>query len=130
MTPVAAAAEDEIVRTQSGKMRCLVMINDAGHGGGPSVACQAAFSQAPMWPQGSLGERMNIAIVKYDGAFNWDIGNIPGSDAVMANDIVMTYGSTYRINGWTAHSTFEGTRFTNDATGRGMFASIDQVYPF
>ncbi|CDQ43183.1 putative lipoprotein LpqJ [Mycolicibacterium neoaurum] len=73
---------------------------------------------------------MNIAAVKYDGAFNWDIGNIPGSDAVMADDIVLTYGSTYKINGWTILAAFDGTRFTNDATGRGMFASIDQVYAF
>lgn len=128
--PVAQAAEEQIVRTQSGKMRCLVMINDSGHGGGPAVACQAAFTNAPRWSGSPSGEPMNIATVRYDGSFNWDIGNIPGSSAVMANDIEMAYGSTYNINGWTVLPTFDGTRFTNDATGRGMFVSIDQVYSF
>ncbi|WP_126298320.1 hypothetical protein [Mycolicibacterium phlei] len=126
----AAAQVDPIVRTQSGKMRCIVSANDVSHGGGPLVACRARFTNAPIWPQSTLNERMNIAVVRGNGAFKWEIGDIPGTTEVMAQDIVMTYGKTYRLNGWTIEPAFDGTRFTYDRTGHGMFASIDRVYSF
>jgi hypothetical protein len=48
----------------------------------------------------------------------------------MAQDILLTYGQTFQVNGWTIQPSFDGTRFTNDATGHGMFVSIDNVYSF
>lgn len=130
--PEASADTGQSVRTQSGKVRCYVYANDVSHGGGPLVVCQQIdgrpFPQAPISSQ--FGEQMNLAVVKGNGAFNWDIGNIPASDAAMANDIVLTYGQSLHINGWTILPNEDGTRFTNDATGRGMFVSIENIYAF
>ena len=42
----------------------------------------------------------------------------------------MQYGQTYNIRGWTVAASEVGTRFTNNATGHGMFVSIENVYPF
>lgn len=130
--PLAAADKVQSVRTQSGKVRCEVFANDIGHGGGPVVVCQqtgaAPFPQAPMSAQ--YGTQMNLAVVRPNGALTWDIGNIPGSDQALASDIVLDYGQTYHINGWTILPTFDGTRFTSDATGHGMFVSIDNVYSY
>ena len=132
LIPSAAADSGQSVRTQSGKMRCYVFANDVGHGGGPRVACQqrtaAPFPQAPV--SSEYGTQMNIATVGADGRLGWVIGNIAGSREAMAGDVVMNYGQTYRMNGWTVLPSFEGTRFTNDATGHGMFVSIDNVYGF
>jgi hypothetical protein len=81
-----------------------------------------------MSPQ--YNEQMNLAVVRGTGAFNWDIGNIPGSSEAMAKDIVLNYGQAYHINGWTIVPNNDGTRFTNDATGHGMFVSIQDVHSF
>jgi hypothetical protein len=132
--PWAAADDPQGVRTESGRVRCYVYINDVGHGGGPSVVCSttsqdpAGFPQAPL--SGTPGYRFNLAVVRANGAFNWDIGNIPGSREATAKDIVLNYGQTYRINGWTILPSFDGTTFTNDGTGHGMFVSIDNVNSF
>jgi hypothetical protein len=73
---------------------------------------------------------MNLAVVRANGAFNWDIGNIAGSREATANDIVLTNGQAFHVNGWTILPSFEGTRFTNDSTDHGMFVSIDNVSSF
>lgn len=128
VVPVASATDSQSVRTQSGKVRCLVNSNDIAHGGGPLVVCEynSGFPQAPA----TSGMHWNLAVVKASGAFNWDTGNIGGSPEALASDVVLRYGQTYRLNSWTIVPTFEGTRFTNDRTGRGMFVSIDNVYAF
>lgn len=127
-TTPSAAADSQSVRTQSGKVRCLVDSNDVAHGGGPLVVCEynSGFPQAPS----SSGAHWNLAVVRGDGTFNWDVGNIGGSPEALASDIVLNYGQTYRVNGWTILPSFDGTRFTDDRTGHGMFVSIDNVYSF
>jgi hypothetical protein len=111
-----------------------VYVNDRGHGGGPLVVCSTTaqdprgFPQAP--PSGPPGFRSNLAVVKASGEFWWDIGNIAGSSAPLARDIVLKYGQTYHMNGWTIQPTVDGTRFTNDGTGHGMFVSVENVYAF
>ena len=62
-------------------------------------------------------------------AFNWKDGNI-GGGGMPQNDMVLNYGQTYQIQGWTVLPSSDGTRFTNDATGHGMFVSIENVAPF
>jgi hypothetical protein len=57
-------------------------------------------------------------------------GDIPGWPQAVANDVVLTYGQTYHIQGWTIDPNSDGTRFTNDGTGHGMFVSIENVYSF
>jgi hypothetical protein len=128
LAPAADADSHSYVRTQSGKTRCLVMTNDVGHGGGPAVACEytPGFPQAPV---SSGGFHFDIASVDAAGNLKWDIGNIGGAGTPQ-NDIVLNYGRTYHLQGWTIQPSFEGTRFTNDATGHGMFVSIDNVRAF
>jgi hypothetical protein len=123
----ASADDGQYVRTQSGKVRCLIYADDVSHGGGPLVVCEynPGFPQAP---SSAMGTHWNLAVVKGTGAFNWDAGNIGGSPEALASDIVLSYGRIYSINGWTVLPSFDGTRFTNDGTGHGMFVSIDNVY--
>ena len=51
-------------------------------------------------------------------------------EAIAALDPNAGDGRAFDINGWTIVPSFHGTRFTNDASGRGMFVSIDGVTPF
>jgi hypothetical protein len=128
----ARADDGQSVRTQSGKVRCYVHANDVSHGGGPLVVCQKAsarpFPSAPF--SAEYNSQLNLAVVRGNAQFYWDIGNIPGSKEAMAQDIVLNYGQTYHINGWTILPSFDGTRFTNDRTGHGMFVSVEDVHSF
>lgn len=81
-----------------------------------------------MSPQ--FGEQMNLAVVRANGAFNWDIGNIAGSSQAMAQDIVLSYGQAYHILGWAVLPSSDGTRFTNDGSGHGMFVTIENISSF
>jgi len=116
-----SAMADPSVRTQSGNTRCLAWPG--------SVVCQylPGYSQAPLGPSGN---HQDLAVVTSAGEFNWAEGNIPGSPEVMANDVVLNYGQTYHLNGWTIVPSAEGTRFTNDGTSHGMFVSINNVSSF
>jgi hypothetical protein len=109
-------------------VRCLVMVNDQGHGGGPAVACEhgPGFPQAPM---SQYGSHLDLAVIHASGAFNWDDGNI-GGGGTPQNDVVLTYGQTYHNAGWTIQPNSDGTRFTNDRTGHGMFVSVENVSSF
>jgi hypothetical protein len=60
-------------------------------------------------------------------------GGLTGTSAgggTPQNDLVLNYGQPYHIDGWTIDPGESGTRFTDDATGRGMFVSIENVYSF
>ncbi len=110
------------LRTKSGQVRCVVSA--------PSVVCERnsidGFPQAPASTTG--GGRWNLASVDSNGAFNWNEGNIGGPDPVA--DLVLEYGETYQLRGWRIEANSDGTRFTNIATGKGIFVSIDNVYSF
>ena len=123
-----AATAEQYVRTQSGMVRCLVMANDEGHGGGPAVACEhgPGFPQAPI---SQYGSPFDLAVIHATGAFNWADGNI-GGGGTPQDDVVLTYGQTYHIAGWTILPNSDGTRFTNDRTGHGMFVSVENVSSF
>jgi hypothetical protein len=58
----------------------------------------------------------------------WAQGNIAAGSGV--NYLTLNYGQTHHLEGWTINPSEDGTRFTNDATGHGMFVSIDDVYSF
>jgi hypothetical protein len=152
VVPCAGAdPSGQYVRTESGRVRCLVMAND--HGQGPGVACeagglpvdappdQAGFPQAPTNPPANCPPppgtylrcvppmHWDLAVVHASGAFNWADGNI-GGGGTPQNDLVLNYGQTYHIQGWTILPSSDGTHFTNDGTGHGMFVSIENVYSF
>lgn len=134
---VPSALADSSVRTQSGNTRCEV--------GSSRVVCQylPGFSQAPVEPPpscppspgtylrcGGPGIHWDLAEVTSTGAFRWDDGNIPGTAQAMANDLVLNYGQIFHVQGWTISPGEDGTRFSNDGTGHGMFVSIDNVSSF
>lgn len=119
------------VKTSSPPMRCQVSSDD-GDGRGPTVVCQTAgFPQSPMnpapypgWPGDPLVLHQDQAIISASGQFDWRTANLglapPGQpDTTIAN------GQTYDFQGWTIVATSDGTRFTNDATGHGMFIAGD-----
>lgn len=121
-------------RTQSGKVRCFTSSFEQKVGG-PAAVCETyadetngSFPQAPPCSDGAAWVRCNIVVANTRGQLFWDLGDIPGANR--QNDIVMSYGQTYRGDGWTVSASSDGTRITNDATGHGMFVSIFNVYGF
>jgi hypothetical protein len=132
---IPLAHAEQYVRTESGKVRCDVQPDRVG--------CQylPGFPQAPVDPPpncppppgtylrcGGPGIHWDIANVTSGGGFSWMNGNIPGAHP--ENYTVLNYGQNYDILGWTVLPSSDGTRFTNDATGHGMFVSVENVAPF
>jgi hypothetical protein len=121
--PVASAdpSDFQYVRTETAAVRCVM---SAAH-----VACErASIDGFPGAPKSQSGPgNWNVAGVDAGGAFEWGEGNIGGVDA---GEVTLTYGQSYHFKGWTVDPSFDGTRFTNDASGHGMFVSIDRVSPF
>lgn len=120
--PASADPSDfQYVTTESGAVRCVL---DATH-----VGCErTSIDGFPGAPKSASGPgNFNIAGVDADGTFAFGEGNIGGVDS---DEVTLTYGQIFRLKGWTVLPAFDGTRFTNDATGRGMFVSIQRVTPF
>jgi hypothetical protein len=135
IVPVASADPDQLVRTESGQMRCDIAadhvgcqhLQGGGHFGFPQAPLAVPESQCRNFPCPG-GIHWDIANVTPGGSFSWMDGNIPGAHP--ENDLVLNYGQTYHIMGWTISPSIDGTRFTNDGTGRGMFVSVENVAPF
>jgi hypothetical protein len=128
--PATAAGGSDYVETQSGKVRCLVSANGDGTDlERPVVICEAnadGFLDAPL---NEYGQHLHNAVVNEQGQFRFsDGGNIGG--AGQGGDVTLRYGNTYRLQGWSILAAESGTRFTNDATGHGMFVSIENSYGF
>lgn len=118
-TPPAGGAElpadaDGLVfiATKSGKTRCQISVS--------AVACEAAFTDSPLRD----GQPANGVQIGSDGGVEWVLGNLGAIPTV-----TLDY-RRYLAQGWTIDATFDGTRFTNDGTGHGMFVSIDRVDTF
>lgn len=129
----ASADGSTMYKTQSGKMRCFVSASEPQRSGRPAAVCETYAEETDgHFPQGPIIEyapdgsgRANIVSVDDRGELKWDLGDLGG-----AQDTVMGYGQTYHANGWTILANTDGTRLTNDATGRGMSVSIDNVSSF
>lgn len=72
------------------------------------------------------GHPANIVTIRANGDVDWNLGNL---GLIGDNVIALVPGATYRALGWTIEPTPEGTVFTNDATGHGMFVGVDRVEP-
>lgn len=70
------------------------------------------------------GTRANGVNLSADGTVDWVLGNL-GDIPVVTIDY-----RTYSAVGWTIVASSDGTRFTNDRTGHGMFVSIEKVETF
>ncbi len=97
------------IETKSGQTRCQLNEDEVG--------CEAQFTNTPMQD----GVRTNGVRLTADGAVDWIVGNL-GDIPVVTLDY-----RTYRAVGWTIVAAEDGTRFTNDRTGHGMFVSIEKV---
>lgn len=100
------------IETKSGQTRCQI---DAD-----SVGCEAQFTNSPM----QEGEHANGVRVTAAGAVHWVLGNLGDIPTV-----TIDY-RTYDAAGWTIAASEDGTRFTNDQTGHGMFVSVEKVDTF
>jgi hypothetical protein len=123
LAPVASAdpIDYQYVRTETGAVRCVI---SAAH-----VGCERSSAEGfPGAPKSQSGPgNFNIAGLDADGTFNWGEGNIGGVDA---DEVTLAYGQSYQFKGWTVSPSFEGTRFTNDGSGHGMFVSVGGVDRF
>lgn len=126
-TPGAYAEPDpdqQFVTTESRKVRCIIEPDNVG--------CQSnsadGFMNAPI----EHGYRDNNVWAHADGReLYWNQSNMPSTDyADSRNDLVLTYGRLFHLKGWTVEPSSTGTRFTNDATGHGMFVSTAAVTAF
>lgn len=100
------------IETKSGRTRCQISKRQVG--------CEARFTNSPV----KDGEKANGVNVNSDGTVHWVLGNL-GDIPVVTIDYL-----TYQAQGWKIEADIDGTRFTNDRTGHGMFVSIDKVETF
>lgn len=110
----ALAPQDGFVfiQTKSGKTRCQLDDQEVG--------CEAAFTNAPEID----GAPANGVKLSAGGELSWVQGNLGAIPAV-----TLDY-QTYTAVGWTIEADENGTRFTNDSTGRGMVISVEGVETF
>ncbi len=100
------------VQTKSGKTRCQVNADE--------VDCESEFSDAPTIE----GVQAHGVRLTAGGEREWVVGNLGNIPAV-----TLDY-RRYSAEGWTIDAGEDGTRFTNDGTGHGMFISTDGVQVF
>lgn len=97
------------IETRSGKTRCQISAK--------TVGCESQFTDSPVID----GEHATGVEVSASGSNRWVLGNL-GAMPTTTIDY-----DTYRAVGWTIVADGGGTRFTNDATGHGMFISTERV---
>lgn len=100
------------IETKSGKTRCQLSSD--------SVGCESEFENSPEID----GEPANGVKVTAGGDLTWVVGNLGNIPTV-----TLDY-ATYDAAGWTITADPGGTRFTNDATGHGMFVATEGVDSF
>jgi hypothetical protein len=100
------------IETKSGKTRCQISEAD--------VSCETEFDSPPE-VGGMPANGVNITA---DGAMTFVVGNL-GNIPVVTLDY-----QTYRALGWTIEAGSDGTRFTNDGTGHGMFLNTSGLEVF
>jgi hypothetical protein len=100
------------IETKSGQTRCQVSEDEVG--------CEAQFANAPTVD----GSPANGVRLTANGDEKWILGNL-GDIPVVTLDY-----RVYTALGWTIDAEEGGTKFVNDATGRGMFVSIEHVDVF
>lgn len=100
------------IETRSGKTRCQISEAD--------VSCETEFDSPPE-VQGMPANGVNITA---DGSMTFVVGNL-GNIPVVTLDY-----QTYRALGWTIEAGSDGTRFTNDGTGHGMFLNTSGLEVF
>ena len=97
------------IETSSGLTRCQISAD--------TVGCESDFTDSPTVD----GVPATGVEVSASGSNRWVVGNL-GAMPTVSIDY-----DTYHAVGWTIEASSDGTRFTNDQTGHGMFVSTGQV---
>jgi len=97
------------IETKSGVTRCQISAD--------TVGCESDFTDPPTVD----GEQATGVEVAASGSNRWVVGNLGAMPTT-----TIDYAS-YEAVGWTIEADSTGTRFTNDATGHGMFISTEAV---
>lgn len=100
------------IETKSGLTRCQISRAD--------VSCETQFDSPPE----QNGVPANGVNITADGSMTFVVGNL-GNIPVVTLDY-----QTYRALGWTIEAGSDGTRFTNDDTGHGMFLNTSGLEVF
>lgn len=100
------------IETKSGLTRCQISAD--------AVGCEAEFENSPTI-DGFPANGVNVAA---NGAVTWVSGNLGDIPTVP-----LDY-RTYTALGWTIEAAEDGTRFTNDGSGHGMFVRIEGVQTY
>ncbi len=100
------------IETKSGLTRCQISKD--------SVGCEAPFKNSPLQD----GEHANGVSISAGGSVQWVLGNLGAIPTV-----TIDY-KTYDAQGWTINAGPDGTKFTNNRTGHGMFVSVEKVNTF
>lgn len=100
------------IATKSGNTRCQLNTQQ--------VDCESNFTNAPK----VNGESANGVRVTASGELRWVSGNLGAIPTV-----TIDY-QTYSALGWTIAATPDNTRFTNQASGHGMYISTSEVKAF
>ncbi|MFI5506674.1 hypothetical protein ACIA48_04340 [Mycobacterium sp. NPDC051804] len=100
------------IETKSGLTRC--QISEA------EVGCESQFTNSVE----VNGMPANGVKITAEGSMSWVVGNLGAIPAV-----TLDY-QTYSALGWTIAAASDGTRFTNDGTGHGMFVNTSGVEVF
>jgi hypothetical protein len=131
--PPARADAGQYVRTQSGIVQCVLYADYPGTDprynsemnipAGSVVMCEARRA-------GGFGPGKQFAVVGAAGNFSFQCCASGLGGATPIDFLTMAYGQTYNLMGWSVSANSDGTRFTNNATGHGMFVSIENIYGF
>jgi len=97
------------IETKSGRTRCQISADNVG--------CESDFTDAPTVD----GEQATGVEVSASGSNRWVVGNLGAMPTT-----TIDYAS-YEAVGWTIEADSNGTRFTNNDTGHGMFISTEAV---
>lgn len=100
------------IATKSGKTRCQVNTT--------LVGCESEFANAPQ----INGEVASGVRVNPDGKLHWVLGNLGAIPTVNIDS------GTYSAMGWIISATVDGTKFTNQSTGHGMFLTTSGAQGF
>ncbi len=97
------------IETKSGATRCQISAD--------TVGCESQFTDSPVID----GEYANGVEVSASGSNRWVVGNLGAMPTTTIDYAV------YDAVGWTIEADSDGTLFTNNSTGHGMYVSTDLV---
>lgn len=130
VTPQATAADpDQVVLVHGGQLRCLLSANYQNRGRAAAVCGRTdgrGFGSSPM-STGKNPVRLNLVVLRGTGEMWWEAGTIPGAPA---DDVVVSPGQPYAVNGWTVTTSDIRTVVKDDATGHGVILNLADARQF